>query len=155
MGIDDLIEVVQSLRTDDAFRARLDLSQWRNLAAYLTPYQLRPGDLLIKQGDCDRAAYFIGEGTLQVYVSGAAPGTSRIALLRPGALVGETGLFSDQPHSANVEAMTMAIVWALHLPRYEELAARAPVIANEVLRAAGAVMVARLRANLAQRVAVA
>lgn len=155
MGIDDLIEVVQSLRTDDAFRARLDLTQWRSLVAYLTPYQLRPGDLLIKQGDCDRAAYFIGEGTLQVYVSGAAPGTSRIALLRPGALVGETGLFSDQPHSANVEAMTMAIVWALHLPRYEELAARAPVIANEVLRAAGAVMVARLRANLAQRVAVA
>jgi CRP-like cAMP-binding protein len=155
MGIDDLIGVVQSLRADDAFRARLDLMQWRNLAAYLTPYQLRAGDLLIKQGDCDRAAYFIGQGNLQVYVSGASPGASRIALLRPGALVGETGLFSDQPHSANVEAMTPAIVWALHLPRYEELAARSPVIANEVLRAAGAVMVARLRANLAQRVAVA
>ncbi len=155
MGIDDLIGVVQSLRADDAFRARLDLTQWRNLAAYLTPYQLRAGDLLIKQGDCDRAAYFIGQGNLQVYVSGAAPGASRIALLRPGALVGETGLFSDQPHSANVEAMTPTIVWALHLPRYEELAARSPVIANEVLRAAGAVMVARLRANLAQRVAVA
>ena len=36
-----------------------------------------------------------------------------------------------------------------------ELLARAPTLANEVLRAAGAVMVARLRANLAQRVAVA
>jgi len=51
--------------------------------------------------------------------------------------------------------MTPAIVWALHLPRFEELTARAPLIANEVLRAAGAVMVARLRANLAMRVAVA
>jgi CRP-like cAMP-binding protein len=155
MGIDDLIEAVQSYRADDAFRARLDVTQWRQLAAYLTPYQLRSGDLLIKQNDADRAAYFVGQGTLQVYVSGAAPGTSRIALMRPGVLVGETGLFSDQPHSANVEAMTPAIVWALHLPRFEELTARAPLIANEVLRAAGAVMVARLRANLAMRVAVA
>ena len=82
----------------------------------------------------------------------AMPG---VLSVRPGALVGETGLFSDQPHSASVEAMTPTIVWALHLPRYEELAARAPTLANEVLRAAGAVMVARLRANLAQRVAVA
>jgi CRP-like cAMP-binding protein len=155
MGIDDLIEAVQSYRADDAFRARLDATQWRQLTTYLTPYQLRSGDLLIKQGDCDRAAYFVGQGTLQVYVSGAAPGTSRIALMRPGVLVGETGLFSDQPHSANVEAMTPCIVWALHLPRFEELNARAPLIANEVLRAAGAVMVARLRANLAMRVAVA
>ncbi|MEN9482740.1 cyclic nucleotide-binding domain-containing protein [Sphaerotilus montanus] len=155
MGIDELIEAVQSYRADDAFRARLDLGQWRQFAAYLTAYQLRAGDLLIKQNDCDRAAYFVGQGTLQVYVSGAAPGTSRIALMRPGALVGETGLFSDQPHSANVEAMTPSIVWALHLPRFEELTARAPLIANEVLRAAGAVMVARLRASLTLRIAVA
>ena len=155
MGMDELIEAVQSLRADDAFRARFNLPQWRNFAAYLTPYQLRAGDLLIKQGECDRAAYCVGQGSLQVYVQGAAPGAFRVALVRPGALVGETGLFSDQPHSASVEAMTPTIVWALHLPRYEELAARAPTFVNVVLRAAGAVMVARLRANLAQRVAVA
>jgi len=155
MGTDDLIEAVQSLRADDAFKARLSLPQWRNFATYLTPYQLRAGDLLIKQGECDRAAYFVGQGSLQVYVSGAAPGTFRVALMRPGALVGETGLFSDQPHSANVEAMVPTIVWALHLPRFEELNARAPGVANEVMRAAGAVMVARLRANLQMRVAMA
>ena len=48
MGIDELIEAVQSYRADDAFRARLDLGQWRQFAAYLTAYQLRSGDLLIK-----------------------------------------------------------------------------------------------------------
>ncbi|MDQ5896148.1 MAG: hypothetical protein RLZZ592_2132 [Pseudomonadota bacterium] len=155
MGIDELIEAVHSLRTEDAFRARFNLPQWHNFASYLTPYQLRAGDLLIKQGECDRAAYFVGQGSLQVYVNGSAPGSFRVALLRPGALVGETGLFSAEPHSASVEAMVPTIVWALHLPRYEELCARAPAIANEVLRAAGAVMVARMRANLQQRVAVA
>ena len=49
MGMDELIEAVQSLRADDAFRARFNLPQWRNFAAYLTPYQLRAGDLLIKR----------------------------------------------------------------------------------------------------------
>ena len=71
------------------------------------------------------------------------------------ALVGETGLFSDQPHSANVEAMTATMVWAMHLPRFEEMAARAPAIAIEFLRAAGAVMVARLRATMTHQVAAA
>ncbi len=155
MGIEELVQVVQSLNTDDAFHARLDALQWRTLGGYLAAYEVRAGDLLIRQGDTDRTAYFLGRGSLQVYRSGGAPGSSRIALLRPGALVGETGLFSDQPHSANVEAMTPALVWGMHLPRFEELASRAPAIAIELLRAAGAVMAARMRANLAHQSAVA
>lgn len=155
MTIDDLIRAVQSLNTDDAFRARLDLFQWRTLGSYLAAYEMRGGDLLIRQGDADRTAYFIASGSLQVYRRGTPGASVRIALLRPGALVGETGLFSDQPHSATIEAMTAAQVWAMHLPRFEELSARAPAIAIEFLRAAGAVMAARLRANLVQQVAVA
>jgi CRP-like cAMP-binding protein len=155
MGIEDLMQAVQSLNTEDAFHARLDGIQWRTLGSYLTAYQMRAGDLLIKQGDADRTAYFLGVGTLQVYRNAGKGATSRIALLRPGALAGETGLFSDQPHSANVEAMTTAIVWAMHLPRFEELAARAPAIAIEFLRASGAVMAARLRANMAHQIAAA
>jgi CRP-like cAMP-binding protein len=155
MGIEELVQAVQSLNTDDAFHARLDAAQWRTLGTYLTGYQARPGDLLIRQGDADRTAYFLARGTLQVYVPGAAPALSRIAMLRPGSIVGETGLFSDQPHSANVEAMTAVTVWALHLPRFEELVQRAPAIAIEVMRAAGAVLVARMRANMALHIAVA
>ncbi len=155
MDLEDLILVIRSLKTDDAFRARLDPFQWRTLGSYLAAYEMRAGDMLIRQGDADRTAYFIAAGSLQVYRSGPSAGQARIALLRPGALVGETGLFSDQPHSANIEAMTPTQVWAMHLPRFEELSARAPGIAIEFLRAAGAVMVARLRANMVQQIAVA
>ncbi|HMW24029.1 MAG TPA: cyclic nucleotide-binding domain-containing protein [Burkholderiaceae bacterium] len=155
MGIEELVQVVQSLNTDDAFHARLDLAQWRTLSAYLTGYEARAGDLLFEKGDADRTTYFLGRGTLQVYVPGAPPSQSRIALLRPGSVVGETGLFSDQPHSASVEAMTAVTVWALHLPRFEELVQRAPAIAIELLRAAGGVMAARMRANMAFNTAVA
>lgn len=148
MGIDELVQVVKSLNSDDAFRARLNPLQWRTLGAYLAPYEVRAGDLLIRQDEVDRTAYFLGRGSLSVYRSGSGSGARRVGLLRVGSLVGETGLFSDQAHTANVEAMTPSTVWALHLPRFEELASRAPAIAIELLRASGAVMAARMRANL-------
>ena len=147
MGIEELIRAIQSLNTEDAFRARLDLAQWRTLGGFLMPRAVRPGELLIKQGDVDRSVYFLGQGSLQVYVGGPAAGSSRIVMLRPGAMFGEAGLFSDGAHTANVESMTACAVWVLRLPRFEEMVQRSPQIALEFMRAAGGVLVARMRAN--------
>lgn len=155
MGYEDLMRAVDSLNAEDAFRPRLDVQQWATLAGYLTRHEIRTGDLLIKQGDIDRTAYLVGEGSLQVYVSGAAPGTTRIAILRPGAMAGEVGLFSDGPRMANVEAMTPCVVWALRMPRFEELSQRVPVIALEVSRAAAGVLATRLRANMLRQLPMA
>lgn len=152
MTIDDLVQAVQSLNADDAFRPRLQLDQWRMLAPYLVQGELRAGDLLVKQGDVDRTMYLLGQGTLQVYALGAHPGGNRIAILRPGSVVGEPGLFSDGPRGANVEAMTPCGIWALRGARLDELAQRVPALAYEILRAAGAVMSVRLRANLARQI---
>lgn len=146
MDITAYVEALRSLNTADAFRPRLDAGQWRVLSQYLTQHDIRAGDLLIRQGDSDRTMYFVASGSLQVFVSGAAPG-ARVAVLRAGSVTGEPGLFIDGPRSANVEAMTPCVVWALRGPRLEELAQRVPVIALEVIRAAGAVMAARLRAG--------
>lgn len=43
MGIEELVQAVQSLNTDDAFHARLDAAQWRTLGTYLTGYRPGPG----------------------------------------------------------------------------------------------------------------
>ena len=96
--------------------------------------------------------YALGQGPLQEVVPGAAPGASRIAILRPGAMCGEPGLFGDGTRSANIEAMTPCVVYALRLPRFEEMAARVPTIAIEVLRAAGSIMALRMRANLHKQI---
>jgi CRP-like cAMP-binding protein len=151
MDIDQLVQAVQTLNAEDAFRARLSLDQWRTIAPYLGRHEIRAGDLLIKQGDADRSMYFLGQGTMQIFVTGGPPGSSRVAILRAGAVVGEPGLFGDSPRMANVEAMTPSIVWALRGPRMEELAQRSPALALELLRAAGAVMAVRMRANLARQ----
>jgi CRP/FNR family cyclic AMP-dependent transcriptional regulator len=155
MTFDELVVSIQSLNTDDAFRPRLDRSQWKAFGAYLSQQQIRAGDLLIRQGNTDRQAYFLGQGTLQVYLKAADTPSGRIAILRSGSIVGEAGLFSHGGRMANVEAMTPCLVWALQLPRFEEMAQRMPAIGLEVLRAAAAVMAARMRANLAQRMPLA
>ena len=136
MGIDELVQAVQTLNTEDAFRPRLSHDQWRAIAPYLGRHEIRAGELLIKQGDADRSMYLLGQGTMQVYMSVGPSGTNRVAILRAGAVVGESGLFGDTPRMASVEAMTPSIVWALRGPRMEELAQRSPALALEVLRAA-------------------
>ncbi|HJW10597.1 MAG TPA: cyclic nucleotide-binding domain-containing protein [Albitalea sp.] len=151
MEFNDLVQAIQTLNAEDAFRPRLTLDQWRNIAPYLTHHDLRAGDLLVKQGDTDRSMYFLGQGSLQVFVTGGPPGSNRIAILRAGSVVGEPGLFNDGPRMANVEAMTPCTVWALRGPRFEELSQRTPALALELLRAAGSVMATRMRANLARQ----
>lgn len=148
MELEELVEAIQSLNAEDAFRARLTLDQWRIVAQYLTRHTLRAGDALIKQGDTDRTMYFLGRGSLQVFGSGGLPASRRIGILRAGSVVGEPGLFAHGPRTANVEAVTACIVWALGGPRLEEMAQRSPVLALELLRAAGGVMATRMRANM-------
>jgi CRP/FNR family cyclic AMP-dependent transcriptional regulator len=152
MDIQQLVQAVTSLNAEDAFRPRLSLDQWRLLEAFLTRHEIRAGDLIIKQGESDRTMYFLGQGSLQVFVSGAAPGSTRIAILRPGAVVGEPGLFGDSQRMANVEAMTNCTVFALRGPRFEELASRTPALALELLRAAGSLMAIRMRMMLQKQV---
>jgi CRP-like cAMP-binding protein len=152
MEFNMLVQAIQTLNAEDAFRPRLTPDQWRAIAPYLTRHDIRAGDLLMKQGDSDRTMYFLGQGSLQVFVTGGPPGSSRIAILRAGSVVGEPGIFFDGQRMANVEAMTSCVVWALRGPRLEELAQRLPALAFELVRAAGGVMAVRMRANLTRQV---
>jgi CRP/FNR family transcriptional regulator, cyclic AMP receptor protein len=155
MDFTELVNAIQTLNTEDAFRARLNAEQWRTIGPYFTQHDIRAGDLLIKQGDADRSMYFLGRGSLQVFVTGGPPGANRIAILRPGSVVGEPGLFGDGPRLASVEAVTPSVVWALRGPRLEELAQRSPALALELVRAAGGVMAQRMRANMANKMPIA
>jgi len=155
MNVNELLSAIQTLNTEDAFRPRLSAEQWRSVTPFLTSHEVRAGELLIKQGDLDHTMYFLGQGTLQVFASGSGAGPQKVAILRAGAVVGEAGLLGDFPRMANVEAMTPCIVWALRGPRLDELAQRLPALALELIRAAGAVAVQRLRANNARQIALA
>jgi CRP/FNR family transcriptional regulator, cyclic AMP receptor protein len=143
-----LVDAIQTLNVPDAFRPRFTAEQWKLFCVYLTRYQVGPGQLVIKQGEIERAMYLLESGSLSVFVDGPTPAGSRLAILRAGSVVGEPGLFGDVPRMANVETITHSVVWALSGPRLDELTVTKPALALEVLRAAGAVMAIRMRANL-------
>jgi CRP/FNR family transcriptional regulator, cyclic AMP receptor protein len=148
MDIAILFDAMQSLNADDAFKPRLTLDQWRTIQPFLVRQDVRAGELLVREGERDRTMYFLERGTLQVFTNTPKPGAGRLSILRAGSVVGEAGLFSDQPRMANVEAMTQCAVWAMRGPRFDELAARSPSLALEIARAVAAVMGQRMRANI-------
>ncbi|HSI48165.1 MAG TPA: cyclic nucleotide-binding domain-containing protein [Ideonella sp.] len=143
-----LVQAIQSLNADDAFRPRFDDKQWALFESYLQQHKLRAGDLLIRHRDMDRNMYLLESGTLQVYVPDAGPARRAVAILRSGAVVGEPSMFGETPRMAQVEAMSPATVWVLTRPRFEELLTRQGDMGIELLRSIGAVMSERMRANL-------
>lgn len=148
MPITTLVQAVQTLNAEDAFRPRFDMEQWRILGAYFVRQEFRSGQTVIRQGQFERSMYFLEQGSMQVFVDQAAPGKQRIALLRAGAVVGEPAMFASVPRMANVEAMSPCVAWELGGIRLDELSLSKPAIALEFLRAAGAVMAVRMRLNL-------
>ena len=148
MDITPLVLAVEALHDDNAFRAQLSAAQWQQLAAVMQRQELSPGDMLVHRGDIEPKAYLVESGQLQVFVTGGPPRSHRVAALGAGALLGEPALFGATPRMAHVEAVSHAVVWSLCARRLHGLAADAPQLVLEVLRAAGAVMAARMRANL-------
>jgi CRP/FNR family transcriptional regulator, cyclic AMP receptor protein len=151
MDISELVDAINTLNAPDAFRAGFSLLQWQTIENYLIPFEMKADEVLIEQGETDRVCYFVGRGSLQVYVTGGPPGGAKIAILRAGAIVGEPSLFGDGTRMASVSTLTPCTLWALSSQRFEQMAQRVPPLALDFLRAAGVVMAVRMRATLARQ----
>ncbi len=147
MSLHTLQTAIFSLNEADAFKPRLNAEQWSIFESYLMRQEVKSGQLLVEQDKLDRTMFLLESGTLQVFLSPPKPGV-RLSILRAGAVVGEAGLFSNQPRMASVAAIGPCVVWALLGSRYEEMAARSPTLALELVRAAAALMGVRMRANI-------
>ena len=107
----------------------------RELASHVVPVSVRPGDVVVRQGDAGDRFYVVARGEVEVDVDGRAGD-----VLGEGDHFGEIALLRDVPRTATVRARTDAELLALD--RDEFIAA---VTGNaESARAAHAVAVARL-----------
>jgi CRP/FNR family transcriptional regulator, cyclic AMP receptor protein len=101
-------------RTFPAF-ANLDDRSVEDLCTHLRPIQLRPGDVLFRQGERDTALYLLVEGTVDVCIDsgGDASNGVPVAALRAGTVLGELGLLLDVPRTATIAAGTDVVCWQL------------------------------------------
>jgi CRP/FNR family transcriptional regulator, cyclic AMP receptor protein len=151
-NIQDLCRAIAQNTGYDAFTPALNAQQWETLAGYLQMMDLPAGHVLVEQGAHDRTVFMIESGTLSVHLIGDK-GQMRLAILNPGAVVGEGAFFSRAPRSANVVATGAARVWRLNPVRFSELSNRQPGLALELVLAFGSV-IARRMVHKPKRVAV-
>lgn len=150
MDISGLVEAMSTLNARDALRLHFSATQWVMLGRYLVPVNLGMEQRLLRQGDPGRALYLLERGSLHVSMDDGR----RIAILRPGAVVGEAGLFGNTPRMASVYALAPSRLWSLSGTRFDELSVRAPAVALEVARGCAAVLAERLRASQEQAIPV-
>jgi CRP/FNR family transcriptional regulator, cyclic AMP receptor protein len=79
--------------------SELSAEEARRLAAFATETSVPEGEVLVREGDFSTELLAIEEGTADVLRGG-----TRIASLAAGDLIGEIGLLSREPRSADVVA---------------------------------------------------
>lgn len=123
------------------FLAGLPEDLTRALLAGSSIRHLKPGQVLFWAGDPGDGLYRVEDGILKVTV-GAASGAERIlAILGPGAIVGDLAVLDGRPRSATVTALRDCSVRFVSRSAFESLSADHPEIYKHLIQ----VLAARLR----------
>ena len=97
---------------------------------HMAPFTANPGDVIIHKGEPADAAYFISSGEVEVKF-----GHRRIRL-QAGDFVGEMGLLSNQPRSADVVSLDYTKFLKLTRSDFNEILRRYPDIRAQVVELA-------------------
>src|SRR5262245_10230898 len=83
--------------------AETDLAALTKLLSCGQMLTLRPGDVLMRQGEASRSAYIIIEGSGAIRIE-TSYGTVNLSTVSAPTLVGEIGVFMGVPRTATLEA---------------------------------------------------
>ncbi len=141
--IQTLAQAVAHCESSDALHCQFSLPNWTILGAFLQPFPLSKGQILIEQGARDCTLYFIESGTLSAY-SKDENANMCLALVGSGTVLGEGSFFTHQPRRATVHASSPCKMWCLTPIRFKDLSRHHSPIALELTLAMGSVMAKRL-----------
>jgi CPA2 family monovalent cation:H+ antiporter-2 len=100
--------------------AALTPEQREVLMLHFVPFTANPGERIIRKGDRSDAIYFISSGQVEVSVA------RRRIHLGPGNFIGEMGLITGQPRSADVTALDYSTFLKLTERDFREMVRRYP-----------------------------
>ncbi|HSV46910.1 MAG TPA: cyclic nucleotide-binding domain-containing protein [Ramlibacter sp.] len=135
-----LTDAIGALDSADALQCKLTLDEWKLLAPYLSIRYLRPGDVLMAEGDGSRELFILVEGALDVTIGGHV-----FATLSPGSVVGEGTFFSGQPRSATVVPSKPGVAWSLSWDKFDQITSKHPLLAVDLIKGLAAVLAVRMR----------
>ncbi|MGE5169247.1 MAG: cyclic nucleotide-binding domain-containing protein [Rudaea sp.] len=97
---------------------------------------MKPGDVLLKQGDSGDDLFLVLTGRIGIRVEHADGTVTDVDEIRPGGVVGEMALLTGQPRTATVFAMEASYVGRLTRMQFEQLAAKHPEAMQGFMRRA-------------------
>lgn len=121
--------------------------EWDRLLTHTQTYRFHAGDVVIHEGDTERALYLVLSGRFEVFVPHKQY-VRLVAIIDPGAVIGEQAFFDTRPRSATINAISSGEVARLSFDAFEIFAAREPKLAYEVLLDLGRIMSIRLRQHM-------
>jgi small-conductance mechanosensitive channel/CRP-like cAMP-binding protein len=82
-----------------------------------------PGEFVLRTGDAGDSMFVVHHGQAEVLGSDAGGNSIRVAVLEPGGVFGEMGLFTGEPRKADVRALTELGVLEIRKPVIQKLLA--------------------------------
>ena len=103
------LQADQNDRYQSVAALREAIAEFVRSGGWFATARFSAGQIIVREGERDRTAYIIEEGTCEVWHEYG--GEREIAgVLHKGDPFGETALFSDMPRTANVSAITDVVV---------------------------------------------
>ena len=121
--------------------SRLPRELFRKLLAGERTLRLREGDTLFERGDAGDGCYWLRRGVLAVCVASATGEQRTLAILGPGAIVGELAMIDGLPRSASVQAIRECELTFVSRTAFTELLQRHPELYIDIVMT----LAARLR----------
>lgn len=140
MNVQQLAQAIGALDAQDALPCKLTPDEWKAIAPFLSVRFLREGEPLMHEGDSDRELFILADGELEVRAQGHV-----LAIIKPGAVVGEGTFFSGQPRSATVVPSCASVAWGLKWDRFNALANKQPRLAVDLIKGLASVLAIRMR----------
>jgi uridine kinase len=109
--------------------AALEDSEREQLAPHLEHMSFGPGTVVVREGETDRAMYFVLDGVARISRGGLDVGE-----VRRGEHFGELGLIAGRPRAATITAKTTLDVAMLSRELYDSLGAEHPALALRLVR---------------------
>lgn len=99
----------------------------RDIAQYLTPMVLTPGDYLFRKGDIAHSMFFIQRGKFKVLSE-----NEELTILKAGDFMGEIALFKKSNRTATVKSEGYSDVYELQKKEFEKVLKKYPQIAEKI-----------------------
>jgi CRP/FNR family transcriptional regulator, cyclic AMP receptor protein len=112
-------------------------ADWARFLDYTSTRRFRRGEVVLEEGERDRALYVLVDGRLE------GPGVDLAAV----TTFGELGFLDGGPCAATLRAVTDGELLRLGWDAFEALFAREPLLARDVLVDLGRILAARLRGS--------